>query len=127
MLKKFAVLVSIPFKREGGSKVLGPYDKVRFIVFQFPSNGKVDPKIPHSAPNGTVAPYTPKPYANCAGHFFAKNCPKIPQTLMNIEPYAIFRVKRFGSKTPSMFLGNLCGVRTGSGHRVCVYKYTRNL
>ena len=36
--------VSIPFKRESGSKALGGDWRYALIKFQFPSNGKADPK-----------------------------------------------------------------------------------
>ena len=46
LIRKSRVLVSIPFKRESGSKVEAGFvvDGTRHTEFQFPSNGKADPK-----------------------------------------------------------------------------------
>ena len=49
--------VSIPFKRESGSKAVRAKIAANKEVFQFPSNGKADPKRPHFNPSGAVAPY----------------------------------------------------------------------
>ena len=68
--------VSIPFKRERACKeYMLPYRFPSHGLFQFPSNGKGHAKRPYFAPSRAVAPYTPKPNANCAGLFFSQNLP----------------------------------------------------
>ena len=71
-------MVSIPFKREGtGEPTAFVYIKKRLgnteKKFQFPSNGKARVNSPYFAPSRAVAPYTPKPNANCARLFFCEN------------------------------------------------------
>ena len=42
--KGSGIMVSIPFKRESGSKVVAALELHLALSFQFPSNGKADPK-----------------------------------------------------------------------------------
>ena len=58
--------------------------------------------------------------------FLLKFSPKIPQTRVYIERYAIFLQKGLKTYTLSGFLGNLCRIRLRSIHRVYGYKYTPN-
>ena len=68
--------VSIPFKRERACKEKEtPIMSFEDNEFQFPSNGKGHAKRPYFAPSRAVAPYTPKPNANCAGLFSPKIYP----------------------------------------------------
>ena len=53
-----ALIVSIPFKRESSWKALrGLYTDAVLLMFQFPSNGKVDSERPYFKLSGSVAPY----------------------------------------------------------------------
>ena len=72
---------------------------------------------------------TPKTIRELRGAIFERNfSPKIPQTHVCIELYAIFWAKRLKSQVTPMFLGDFCCVRTRLVHRVCgiCLKYTRN-
>ena len=150
--------VSIPFKRESRSKVpVGVNAQAEYGAskFQFPSNGKADPKeimknlnlnmalmlrfnslqtgkqIQRAPILSPVGPWlrTPKTIRELRGAIFERNfSSKIPQTHVCIELYAIFWAKRLRSQVTPMFLGDFCCVRTRSVHRVCgiCLKYTRN-
>ena len=63
--------VSIPFKRERGSKVKWQQNCIRkrHNTFQFPSNGKGDPKRPCFKPSGAVAPYVQNQTRTARGNF----------------------------------------------------------
>ena len=60
------------------------------IQFRFPSNGKVYSKRPHFKPSGAVAP-EPQKHTRTALVFFTSNLvPKIAQTRVYTDLYAIF-------------------------------------
>ena len=70
--RRGTVLVSIPFKREGGAKVGGPQHQLLTNEFQFPSNGKAEPKRPHFKPSGAVPPKAQKQTRSARGQFFSE-------------------------------------------------------
>ena len=95
--------VSIPFKREGAWK--------ETLFSTQTGRGSVTPKTKHELRRDLFA---------------RKITPKIPQTLVAIEPNAIFQQKRLETQARSMFVGNLKLSHTRSQNRVCFYKYTQN-
>ena len=93
--------VSIPFKRESALQVFKkPNNKGNRSEFQFPSNGKVHCKEPILSP---VGPWVQKPknIREVRGAFFYRNfSPKIAQTRVYTEPYAIFSQNGPKAKRP---------------------------
>ena len=87
--------VSIPFKWESALQVAcSSATRDLRIKFPFPSNRKVCSKRPHFNPMGSWL-QKPKTKRELRGAFFLpKFCPKIPQTCVYTEPYAIFYQKR---------------------------------
>ena len=99
----------------------------RTISFNSLQTGKHIQRAPILSP---VGPWLRKPQnirELRTAFFLSKFSPKIPQTYVYIELYAIFWEKRLESHTLSGFLGNLYRVRLWSTHRVYGYKYTSNL
>ena len=80
---------------------------------EFPSNGNAGSKRerPHFKPNGAVPTQAQKHTRTAHGIFSSKFYPKITQTHVYTEPYAIFYQKRTPSKAPSAFRSNLYSVR----------------
>ena len=123
------------FQFPSNGKAYTKLKKIFFLVvaavflFQFPSNGKAYTKRPYFKPSRAVAPQTQN-QTRTARDFFKQNfSPKIPQTLVNIDPNAISQQNRLGSTSPPGFLDDLCCICNPSANRVWVYiyKYTRNL
>ena len=141
------VRVSIPFKREGVSKehISSSSYCFRDNWFQFPSNGKVYPKLKGEIPKeglildrfnslqtgrciqrdpilSPVGPWLQNAKTKHEVHtpiFMSKFSPKIPQTHVAIDPNTIFYQKRLGTQTPRAFLGNLRGIGIRLPNRVC--------
>ena len=102
-VKKKKVQVSIPSERESISK-----------------------ETPFCTQSGRGSGY-PKTKRELRGAFFTqKFIPKIPRTLVNIDPNAIFWQNRCGSQSASMFLDELSRAGGRGTNRVCFYKYTHN-
>ncbi len=100
--------VSIPFKRESISKAWIKPSMCPFASsFNSLQTGKYIQRDPILSP---VGPWLRKPKNIREVHtafFFSKFSPKIPQTHVYTELYAIFLQKRLESYTLSGFLGNL--------------------
>ena len=91
------------------------------ISFNSLQTGKHIQRDPILSP---VGPWlrSPKTKRELRGAIFKQNfSPKIPQTLVNIDPNAISQQNRLRSETPSGFLGNLSRTRTRLVNRVWVY------
>ena len=118
-------------------------------LFQFPTTGKAYPKYFHcclsvwwkhvSIPYDREGISKETPFCTQAGRgsgypktkrelrraFFAqKFISKIPQTLMDTDPNAIFQQNRYGSQSTSMFLDELSRAEVQEVNRACFYKYT---
>ena len=120
--------VSIPFKREGAWKVGMDVDRITQVYrvsIPFKREGAwKETLFSTQTGRGSV---TPKTKHELRRDLFARKItPKIPQTLVAIEPNAIFQQKRLETQARSMFVGNLKLSHTRSQNRVCFYKYTQN-
>ena len=96
--------VSIPYEREGA---------FRLTLF--------------STQTGRGSGYPKTKHELREAFFRQKFIPKIPQTLVNTDPNAIFQQNRYGSQSSSMFLNALSHTDVRVANRVCFYKYTQNL
>ena len=121
------LFVSIPYERESiskedrmlqqnlGNEVSIPYERE-----------SISKETPFCTQSGRGSGY-PKTKRELRGAFFTqKFIPKIPRTLVNIDPNAIFWQDRCGSQSASMFLDELSRAGGRGTNRVCFYKYTHN-
>ena len=117
---KIRIIVSIPFKREGVSKVWWlPKPQQHLVSFNSLQTGRCIQRDPILSP---VGPWLQKPKTKHEVHtpiFMSKFSPKIPQTHVAIEPNTIFYQKRLGTQTPRAFLGILRGIGIRLPNRVC--------
>ena len=105
-------LVSIPFNREGTCKLFHPFLRLFRVLVSIPFNREGTCKLtPFSTQTGRGSKHPKTKHELRRDLFTRKITPKIPQTLVAIEPNAIFYKKWLGTQAGFRFDGNFKRIR----------------